>query len=202
MQNLYLTSVAAKTLDKIVTFLDKSPKDLKVAFVPTAADPYENRPWLDEDRDKLISLGFEVAELDLKGKNESDLRKDLSDTDIIFVAGGNTFYLLEKVKKSGFDKVVKDLVNKGVIYIGSSAGSVLVGPDIEPVKVFDDPNEAQLESTKGLGWVDFVVLPHYKKEKYGVYHQQVIEEYKDKYKLIPITDEQFIKVEGEEYKIY
>lgn len=198
---LFLASNASEVLDKIVSLLDSKPEELKVAFVPTAGDPYEQTPWIDEDRKKLTDKVFSVFNLDLKSKTESDLREDLKGVDIIFVAGGNTFYLLEKAKKSGFDKVVKDLVNKDVIYIGSSAGSVLVGPDIEPVKIFDDPDEAELESSEGLNLVDFVVLPHYQKEKYSKYHQKVIKEYGEKYKLVPITDKQFIYVSDDGYEI-
>jgi len=29
------------------------------------------------------------------------------------VAGGNTFYLLKEARKSGFDKIVKELVEQG-----------------------------------------------------------------------------------------
>ena len=55
----------------------------------------------------------------------------LKDYDVIYVQGGDPFYLLEQVKLSGFDKVVKDLVKQGTIYIGVSAGSYIACPTIE-----------------------------------------------------------------------
>ena|SRR5256885_9786234 len=198
---LFLASNASKTLDLLLPLLPKSPHELKLAFIPTARDPYKETPWIDVDRQKVSELGFTIIDVDLKDKTENEIRKLLADVDIIFVAGGNTFYLLEKVKKSGFDKVVKELIQKGIIYIGSSAGSVIMGPDIESVKVFDDMHVAKLDSFEGLNLVDFVVLPHYKKGVYEKEHNQAMEEYKGKYKFILLTDEQAVLVTDSGYKV-
>lgn len=199
---LFLASSANVVLKKIVPMLPKPPQELKVAFIPTARDPY-NKPatWVEEDREELKRLGFSLVELDLKNKTEQGIRDALRGIDIIFVAGGNTFYLLQKARESGFDKVARELVEQGTMYIGSSAGSILAGPNIEPVKIFDDPTVAELQSAEGIGLVDFVVLPHFGKEKYGRYHEQVLNEYKDIYKIIPITDKQFIAVTETGYTI-
>ncbi len=194
---LYLTSVASQSLDKIVQELPQKPAELKVLFIPTAADTYakDNRPWFDADRDKFIELGFKLEDFDLKGKSEDEVRAALSKTDIIFVSGGNTFYLLEHVKKSGFDKVLRELKDSDKIYIGSSAGSIILGPNIEPIKSFDDPSAAKLDNYDGIGLVDFVVLPHWGKEKYAARQEKVIKEFDKKYKLKPIKDGEMITVQ-------
>ena len=197
---LFLTSAANKVLDKIVSMLDKPARGMSVAFVPTAGDSYgDNNPWMKADRNKLIELGFKVTDFDLKGKTEHEAREALAKVDAIFVAGGNTFYLLEKMRACGFDKVINDLKSSDKIYIGSSAGSCVAGPDIEPIAVFDDPSAAQLESTYGLGLVDFVVLPHAGKEKYAEVQANVIKDFSNKYKIIQITDEQFLDSMGNKY---
>lgn len=193
---LFLTSYAAHTLDKIVPMLPKPPGTSTVAFIPTAADPYDESPWMTEDRDKLTELGFNVFDLDLKDITPDTIREKLQHADIIFVAGGNTFYLLEKARASGFDSIVRESVAAGVPYIGSSAGSMIAGPNIEPTKIFDNPDKAQLASTRGFGLVDFVVVPHYGKEKYIPYHERLVREYGEKYELRLITDKQFIYSDG------
>lgn len=198
---LFLTSVAALTLEKIVPLLPKKPQNSTVLFIPTASDPYKTKPWVEEDRKKLIELGFNLIDFNVTGKSKNQVLEVTKNIDIVFVAGGNTFYLLEKVKKSGFDSVLKDLVSNGIVYIGSSAGSVIAGPDIRPVEIFDDPNEAELSDTSALGLVDFVVLPHYKKEKYGHYHDKVIEKYSNDFELILIIDDQIIVVENKTYRV-
>jgi dipeptidase E len=143
MGKLFLASIVSETSGELMKIIEGSPNKLTVAFIPTAADTYENKSFIDVDRDKLVELGFNVINVDLKNRKANQLRKDLEKVDIVFVAGGNSFYLLEKVLESGFDKIIKELVERGVTYVGSSAGAILAGPSIEPVKTLDDPSEAQ-----------------------------------------------------------
>jgi len=188
------------TIDKLIKLLPKTPQELKVAFIPTAADPYENKWFIKADRDEFIKKGFQVRDVDINGKTEQELFKELKDVDIIFVGGGNTFYLLQKAKESSFDRVVKELIEKSVIYVGASAGATLAGPDIEPIKVLDDPSKAPgLKSFRGLSLVDFIVMPHFDRKKKLVYEQIVNEYDKRGYKAIPITDNQAIIVNGSKY---
>lgn len=198
---LLLTSQASQVLESLLSYLMKPPHELTVAFIPTAANPYNHAPWIDMDKKKLTELGFNVYDLDLEDKSQKQIQKALEQADIIFVAGGNTFYLLEQVQKSGFASVVKELIANGVVYIGSSAGSVLAGPNIESVTAFDDIGMAHLTSFEGLHFIDFVVLPHYKNPTFGKSHEHVMQEFKDDYQFIPITDQQAIVVTDQGPKI-
>ena len=203
MKKLFLASIVSNTIEKLIEILPKPPDKLTVAFIPTAADLYEDKSFVVEDRNKLKEKGFNVKDVDIKEKTKQELAEELKDVDIIFVAGGNTFYLLEKAKESGFGEITKELVQKGIIYVGSSAGATFVCPTIEPIKTLDDPSKALLlKSFEGLNLVDFVVLPHFGKEKYKSKYESIIREYSDKgYKLITLTDDQAVVVEGDEYKI-
>ncbi|MEK7592773.1 MAG: Type 1 glutamine amidotransferase-like domain-containing protein [Patescibacteria group bacterium] len=201
MKKLYLTS---SKLGGLLDLLSDSPKQTNLAFIPTAGDPYKDHSFVDEDRMKLIDEGFKVQDVDLKGIQTDELRKKFKGIDVVYVAGGNTFYLLEKVLESGFDVVIKELIDKGVIYAGGSAGAVLAGPTIEPVDAFDDPKAApHLKSYAGLGLVDFIVLPHYKSDpKYEAIQEKIIRDWSDKgYKVIPLTNGQAIRVIDDSYKI-
>jgi len=125
MKKLFLASVAANKIDKLLDMIQKPASSLTIAFVPTAADMYEDKWFVEKDRDSLKEAGFNIKDVDIKGKTQRELLEELKDADIIFVAGGNTFYLLEKAIESGFDKIAKELVEKGVIYVGSSVGAIL-----------------------------------------------------------------------------
>lgn len=199
MRKLFLTSVAAIVLDKVIPLLPKEPKDLKVAFIPTAAEAYEDTSWLAEDRNKLIDMGFNVVDVSISDFNKESLISKLENFDVIFVSGGNTFYLLQEARKSGFDEIVKDLINKGVLYIGSSAGSVLLAPTISYVKDFDDPEEApELDSHEGLNMIDFLILPHAGHPKYMDTIKNLEKIWTNKgYKVKPLTNEQAFIVEGD-----
>lgn len=200
---LFLASIAANCLDKIVELLSKSPKSCLVTFVPTAADPYKDKWFIEEDRNKLRQMGFKVKDLDIKSKSKEELLVELKGVDVIFVAGGNVFYLLQETRKSGFDEVVKELIKKDVIYVGSSAGSVLVGPTIEPMKYLDKPSEASsLKSFEGLNLVDFVVCPHFGIEEYKSEYLKTMKEFGNgKYKLLTLTNSQALVIKDGLLKI-
>jgi len=69
------------------------------------------------------------------------------------------------MQKSGFDYILNDFIENGGIYIGSSAGTLVVGPSIELAQDIDNQEEApELGSFNGLGIIDFVILPHYDDE--------------------------------------
>lgn len=201
---LFLASVAANSLDKIADLLPNKPKqEIRVAFIPTAADPYNDKAFVKTDRNKLLEMGFDVFDLDIKDKTERELEEELRFADIIFVAGGNTFYLLDQVQKSGFAEVIKRLMwSKRIVYVGSSAGAVLAGPDIKPIEILERLElTPELQSTKALELVDFVVLPHYRKEKYADKFDSIIKQYGNTFDLIPITNDQAVIVEGHSRRI-
>lgn len=197
---LFLTSAAHKVLPTIATMLGRPAKGMKLAFIPTASDPYgDNKPWMDADRAKLIELGFLVTDFDLKDKNEADTRAELSKYDVIFVAGGNTYYLLDYARKSGFLVVAKELAKKGTIYIGSSAGSYLACPTIEASGwKHADRNIVGLKDLRALGLVDFIVVAHYEPDL-----SEAIEAGKKstKYPVIVLTDQQMVVVTDDKYEV-
>ncbi|MES2225801.1 MAG: Type 1 glutamine amidotransferase-like domain-containing protein [Patescibacteria group bacterium] len=193
MNTIFLTSQANKVLKGIVPLLPKQPSEYKVVFIPTGAALYTDAPWMHADRDELVRLGFIVNDLGLDTASPEEVASATQDADIIFVAGGNTFYLLEHARRTRFDVAVKEAVSAGKIYIGSSAGAVLAGPDISYVASFDDPEKASLENTKGLGLVNFSVIPHAGNSKYKELHDAVLIEYKDwDYPLVLVSDNQFV----------
>ena len=194
---LYLTSVASDVIDKL-DFKGKT----KTAFIATAAEPYEDKWFVKKDKEALGSVGLFVTDVDIKDKTREELFNILKEFEIIFVAGGNTFYLLEQMNNCEFKDVLLELLNKEVIYVGSSAGSIVLCPDIEFISSFDDRVEAKgLNSTKGLALVDFYVFPHYGAEKYALKTKQVFDKYAN-LELIPLRDNQFIKVVAGEKTIY
>jgi dipeptidase E len=180
MKRLFLASYFAFVSDLLVPLLPKSPRDMKLAFIPTAADPYPVKPWFYGDKMKLRLLGFHMKDIDLKDKTQEQLQSELSGMDAIFVSGGNTYYLLDHVVKSGFGTLVKDLVKKGVVYIGSSAGSALACPTIEHIEDFDDKSIVNLSSYEGLGLTQTLLLPHYGEAKYEQKFATIVKDWKEK----------------------
>ena len=71
------------------------------------------------------NLGCTVSNLDLLADNinMTDVKKSILNTDIIYVGGGNTRFMLEKWRELGIDKLLIQAYNKGIVCSGLSAGS-------------------------------------------------------------------------------
>lgn len=95
--------------------------------------------------------------------SKKEMRQALQ-SDVIYLAGGNTFYFLKHLKASGFAKELVRFVNRGGILAGLSAGALIMTPDIflagyPPHE--GDLNEVRLKDLRGLNLVEFEFLPHY-----------------------------------------
>lgn len=203
MRRIFLTSNLSKIIDKLIEKLPQKPQDYSLAYIPTAAFGEGDPSWTTEDRDLLKNVGFKVTEINISDYNQSTLKNELSKYDIIFVEGGNTFYLLQESHKSGFSTLLPDLLDQGKIYIGASAGSVLLGPDIEPVKLFDNPATApELTSYMGLGLINFVPFVHFGEGKYyDAYLKTLANFYTGGARAILLGDNHFISIEGEKIEL-
>ncbi|MEI6326517.1 MAG: Type 1 glutamine amidotransferase-like domain-containing protein [Candidatus Roizmanbacteria bacterium] len=165
MSTIILTSTAYQVLAQVVKSTGLVPSDHLVACVTTACNPYiakqKPTPWLDKDREAFVSLGFKVKNIDIQGKVSKQFTDELEACTIIFVAGGNVFYLLQEAQKSGFLDIVRSKVEDGCVYIGSSAGSILAAPDTNFAyntnKIAEAPD---LQGTNGLGLVDIEPYVH------------------------------------------
>jgi len=198
MKTLFLTSQFKNMVKELKAVLPKPANELSCAFIPTAADVYEEKPWMYADRDELIKLGLNVFDLPLKGKTKQEIEEALSNVDIIFVAGGNTFYLLDEARKSGFVEIIPKLVEKGVIYIGSSAGSYLACPTIEAATWKNqDKNIIGMTDFTALNLVPFILFVHYKPEHNDLLKQEIP---KTKYPVRILKDDQAILVLDNKYK--
>lgn len=144
-------------------------------------------------------MKVKITDLDLEGESREALSQKMKKVDIIFVAGGNTLYLLSKSIDSGFKDLVKELVGKGKIYVGSSAGSILAGPSHEPFKEEELKElgvDFKLESYDGVGLVDYVVVPHFNQEKYLKESQAILSRYKNRFKIRTLNDNEAIIIDG------
>ncbi|MDP3998424.1 MAG: Type 1 glutamine amidotransferase-like domain-containing protein [bacterium] len=198
-RTLLLTSAGMEVKEEILKILPKAPGKIKLAHIITAAKAEKYIEYLDEDRQKMIDLGIGVENIDIAGKNEDEVRELLKDKDVIYVQGGNTFFLLKYVRESGFDKVVKELVGKGAIYIGVSAGSILAGPTIETTGWKNlDRNIVGLTDLTALNFVPFLIFPHYKPRYRALLEKEAP---RAKYPVRILTDKQAFFVKDDETKL-
>lgn len=187
--NLLLLSLGLGALGRF------SPPPLKLGFVPTAGEPYDDPSFVTSDRRRLIHLGYEVIDLDISRLEGSALRKALDGVEALFIAGGNTFYLMQQIRSRDLVEPFRAFVASGRPYIGASAGAVICGPSLVPIQTLDDPKAApDLLDFSGLSIVDFVVLPHYGKAKYLPRYEHIEARYGSEFRLVKLKDDEALIV--------
>lgn len=204
MKQLFLASEVDQVAKHFVKKIKRPLKNLKAVFIPTSGEPEADQDWIKPNRNGLNQAGIITFDYTITGKTSQDLDRDLGDCDLIHVNGGNTFYLLIQAKKSGFDKFIKKQVEKGVIYSGSSAGSIIAAPDISITSYFETKvYEKELGNTNGFNLVDFIILPHWGspffKEIY--FGERLKNAYKKGNKIILLNDDQYLEVNNNNYQI-
>lgn len=117
-------------------------------YIPLAVDcnekPYDScYRWITEEMSKVDLNGIEMI-----NTFEELADKDFNDFCALFIGGGNTFRLLEGLKRTNsFEKIRNYVNNNGIVY-GGSAGAVIFGKDINSILSTDD-NIVNLEDTTG-----------------------------------------------------
>ena len=151
------------------------PKDqMKIGWVTTASKGDRNKSFFNN----LKNIFFE-------------------DKNIVHMEGGNSFYLIKAIRETGFDEILKDLLNEGKVYIGTSAGAYIMCPTIE-VSDWDETGKLRFDvhDFTALNHVPFLIKVHYKDKQ----EEKVKGKIKTlKYPLRILRDGQGILVEDNKY---
>ena len=150
----------------------KNLDGLRTALIENGADDEEGEPrWVRNARQSLVDAGMAVTRVDLRDYLAHGMTAKLEEVfdrqDVIWVGGGNTFYLNWILHKSGAAKIITRLVEAGTIYGGGSAGAIVAGPTVEGFEEADDASFAPELIPDGLRLIDTVILPHWGRNDYG-----------------------------------
>lgn len=198
MKKLFLASSFKDVANLLPDFAKEDLKGKTVTFIPTASIPESVKFYVGAGKKALEKLGLSVDELELTKATTDEISDKLGKNDYIYITGGNTFFLLQELRKSGADKVISEQVHSGKLFIGESAGSMIMSPNIDYAKGMDDYNKApELDSFSALSIVDFYPLPHHTNFPFKKAVEKIFAEYKSVFKLYPINNTQVILVNGE-----
>ena len=201
MKKLFLASSFQDVADLLPDF-EKNLKGKTITFIPTASIVETVNFYVKSGRKTLEDMGLMVDELEISTASAEEITSKLKQNDYIYVTGGNTFFLLQEMKRTGTDQLIKEEVNSGKLYIGESAGAIDASADIEYAKGMDSIDEApNLESFEALGLVDFYPVPHYNNPPFQVASKKIIDTYSSTLKLSPISNQEAILVNNEEIKV-
>ena len=104
--------------------------------------------------------------------------------------------MLQELKRKGADKLISRHIEKGKLYMGTSAGSLVVQKDIVADGVDDPKFGPDLNGDfSALGFVDFYLYVHYGSHYWGD-DDEYIKKYYSHLNYIKITDKQAVTVDG------
>lgn len=151
-----LVGEAGRRAVVIANAMDVAPADVRCS-------------WVERELADLAGLGFDAAELDLRGYfgDRQRLRADLDGADLAWLCGGNTFALRYALLRSGGDVAFTDLLAAdALVYAGYSAGACVLAPSLRGLELVDDAGAVERAYGAepvwdGLGLLDRAFVPHY-----------------------------------------
>lgn len=160
MKNIIIASSSTTHQSNYLEYLLEDLKSFfgntsEVLFIPFARPSGISH----DDYTKKVSEAFAKINKKVVGlhtfKNQIEALKNAK---AIFVGGGNTFVLTHALYKNNSINTLKQVVNNGTPYLGTSAGSNICGLTI---KTTNDMPIVYPPSFNALGLVPFNINPHY-----------------------------------------
>lgn len=158
--NVLLASTSTLFGGKYLEYITDEIKELynginEIVFIPFA------RPGgiSHDDYTAKAKAFFEEINIRIKGLHEFDDQIEaVNNAQGFFTGGGNTFLLVKTLHEKGLMSVLKENVEKGKPYLGTSAGSNIGGLNM---KTTNDMPIVYPPSFECMGLVPFNINPHY-----------------------------------------
>jgi dipeptidase E len=129
-----------------------------------------------------------------------DFKSRLNRAEAVLVSGGNTYALLKRLRNAGALSLLAERVRDGLLYIGTSAGTNIAGPNILAT---NDWNVVGCNQFDAMGLVPWAINPHYLQQDPNMApgsetRDQRIGEYLavNQAPLLAIEEETAVRVEG------
>lgn len=180
-------------------FGEVNATDIKIAYIPNAEPTKEAT-----NRNSYKTLEFlafkEIVVTDIERLEKHKVKNIFDECQAIFVAGGDAIYLMDKLRETGIDGLLTQEIKKGKFYLGSSAGSMIMGEKIKTTKHLGQ------KTTSGLGLIKFSILPHWGKEGDNDYQDKkmelIRESYHEKLSVMTLRDDQVIVMENDKMEVW
>jgi dipeptidase E len=146
----------------LVDMMGKPVAEATALFVPTAEQPL-GPFFVGRSAQNLLQQewkAFGVLELTaLPSIPQEAWLPKLRAADVLLVGGGDPLYLCYWMQQSGLADLLTRQGLRETVYVGMSAGSMVLAPNIGQEFVSWRPPNAR-DSDKTLGLVDFAMFPH------------------------------------------
>jgi len=184
---------------EFLKLVGKDPSEIRIFFVITPTKYLNKNKYIKRFFKQSKSINIPEQNIKFFQLNRKVKKDDLKNIDVVFVFGGNAFEYLDRIGKTGLDKMIKSFVKRGGVYLGLSAGSYVACPTIEAASwKHADKNMVGVKDLKGLNLVPFLITAHFEKKLHFII-QKAAE--KTKYQVVALTDKQAVLVNGKNKKI-
>ena len=149
--------------------------EMKIGHITTAYKVSRNSlDFFKKVSETIKENGYDMEDFDIEGKTKDEIKAFFKNKNVVHIEGGNTFYLLKTIRETGFADILKELLNEGRVYIGTSAGSYVMCPTIE-VSDWNPDGKDRFGVTDftALSYVPFVLKVHYTDEMKGLVSEKV-----------------------------
>ena len=195
--NLFLCS----HFSSVGSLIKEEVENKKVAFIPTASLREGYTGYVGSARKLFKKLGAIVTEIDISTEAYSTIQSVFEDADVIYFTGGNSFFLMDQLRKTETDELLKKELANGKLMIGESAGAIICAPTIQYIEQMDEkPEDYSQEDNEGLDLIDFYVLPHYLTAPFKKITERIMAEFSD-LNICAINNHQAIIVNDEGSKV-
>ncbi|RRD63440.1 Type 1 glutamine amidotransferase-like domain-containing protein [Fretibacterium sp. OH1220_COT-178] len=187
---------------EVGSFLKGEVAGKNVVFVPTASINESYKGYVDSARKQWQKMNANIAEVEISTAPIDAIHKAFESADVIYFTGGNTFFLIDQLKKTGVDELIKKHLDDGKLYVGESGGAIVCAKELSYIKPMDEvPEDFSQKDYSGLNLIDFYVVPHYLCPPFEKCSQQILDEYPN-LNICALNNSQAILVEnGEKRKL-
>lgn len=142
------------------TFLRDKVAGKTVLFIPTAALHESYRAYVDEARVLWQQLQVKLIELELAHTNANAMSAAFAQADMVYLTGGNPFFLIDQCRETGADCLIRAHVQAGKLYVGESAGAMIGAPNLAYARAMDTPPANFSQNDNGLALFEIYPVPH------------------------------------------
>ena len=133
MKKIILTSAGfenKKIKDTFIELINKPSNEIMVLFIPTAAINADAIAVLPKCMNDLLEAGIPKENVHVYDLHEEMSLEKLMKYDAIYFCGGNSQYLLDRINEIKFNTTLKEYVQKGGVFVGVSAGSIIAAQNL------------------------------------------------------------------------
>ena len=199
---LLLTSagISNKSIEKAFFELaGKKAEQISLAFIPTASNVEAgDKWWVIKDLVRLQEMKIKCIDIvDISALDKKQWQPRLEAADVLYFEGGNTYHLIEWVRKSGLEGLLPELL-KTRLYVGVSAGSMITNKNLSlrQSQILYEEDFDKKEDMNALGIVDFYFLPHLKHDYFKKVNEENVRKVakETKEKIYALDDNSALKI--------